>query len=108
MFSNDSFFISLCPISLFFFLSTLYKPGSSDFLGSRRVFGAVVERRVVILVDCSGSMALQLDTVKQHLVSLIWDQLQKQNIKLVMLRLDCEHYNPGVTLGDGPGLNYRN
>merc|ERR1712226_1355679 len=49
--------------------------------GSRRVFGAVVEKRVVILVDCSGSMALQLDTVKQHLVSLIWDQLQKQNIK---------------------------
>ncbi|XP_063727646.1 von Willebrand factor A domain-containing protein 3A-like isoform X2 [Symsagittifera roscoffensis] len=53
--------------------------------GSRRVFGSIVEKRVVILIDCSGSMALQLDTVKQHLVSLIWDQLQKNNIRFNLI-----------------------
>uniref|UniRef100_H2NQD2 von Willebrand factor A domain containing 3A n=1 Tax=Pongo abelii TaxID=9601 RepID=H2NQD2_PONAB len=45
--------------------------------GSRRLFGAVLERKVCILLDTSGSMGPYLQQVKTELVLLIWEQLRK-------------------------------
>lgn len=45
--------------------------------GSRRLFGAVLERRVCVVLDTSGSMGPHLQQVKTELVLLIWEQLRK-------------------------------
>ncbi|XP_041603176.1 von Willebrand factor A domain-containing protein 3A isoform X2 [Vulpes lagopus] len=45
--------------------------------GSRRLFGTILERKVCILVDTSGSMGPYLQQVKTELVLLIWEQLRK-------------------------------
>ncbi|XP_045849159.1 von Willebrand factor A domain-containing protein 3A [Meles meles] len=45
--------------------------------GSRRLFGAVLESRVCILVDTSGSVGPALQQVKTELILLIWEQLRK-------------------------------
>ncbi|XP_039631509.1 von Willebrand factor A domain-containing protein 3A isoform X1 [Polypterus senegalus] len=45
--------------------------------GSRRLFGTVLEKKVCILLDTSGSMDIYLPEVKKELTSLIWEQLQK-------------------------------
>ncbi|XP_032098798.1 von Willebrand factor A domain-containing protein 3A isoform X2 [Sapajus apella] len=45
--------------------------------GSRRLFGTVLENRVCILLDTSGSMDPYLQQVKTELVLLIWEQLRK-------------------------------
>lgn len=45
--------------------------------GSRRLFGAVLERKVCILLDTSGSMGPYLQQVKAELILLIWEQLRK-------------------------------
>lgn len=49
--------------------------------GSRRVFGSVVESRVAVLVDISGSMMSYMDELKHELASLVWDQLYPQKVK---------------------------
>ncbi|XP_024903051.1 von Willebrand factor A domain-containing protein 3A [Pteropus alecto] len=45
--------------------------------GSRRLFGAILERKVCILLDTSGSMGPYLQQVKTELILLIWEQLRK-------------------------------
>nr|XP_012645566.1 von Willebrand factor A domain-containing protein 3A isoform X1 [Microcebus murinus]XP_012645567.1 von Willebrand factor A domain-containing protein 3A isoform X1 [Microcebus murinus]XP_012645568.1 von Willebrand factor A domain-containing protein 3A isoform X1 [Microcebus murinus] len=45
--------------------------------GSRRLFGAILESKVCILLDMSGSMGPYLPQVKTGLVLLIWEQLRK-------------------------------
>ncbi|XP_006823607.1 von Willebrand factor A domain-containing protein 3A-like [Saccoglossus kowalevskii] len=54
--------------------------------GSRRVFGTVTEKRVVVLVDTSGSMVSHMEELVRELVSLIWDQFQRENIKFNIIR----------------------
>ncbi|XP_055994783.1 von Willebrand factor A domain-containing protein 3A [Sorex fumeus] len=51
--------------------------------GSRRMFGAILENRVCILLDTSGSMDPHLQQVKTELVLLIWEQL----------RTHCDSFN---------------
>lgn len=46
--------------------------------GSRRLFGTVLESKVCILLDTSGSMGPYLQQVKTELVLLIWEQLRKR------------------------------
>uniref|UniRef100_H0WWW2 von Willebrand factor A domain containing 3A n=1 Tax=Otolemur garnettii TaxID=30611 RepID=H0WWW2_OTOGA len=45
--------------------------------GSRRLFGAILESKVCILLDMSGSMGPYLQQVKIGLILLIWEQLRK-------------------------------
>ncbi|XP_059548033.1 von Willebrand factor A domain-containing protein 3A [Myotis daubentonii] len=45
--------------------------------GSRRLFGTILEKRVCILLDTSGSMGPDLPQVKTELILLIWEQLRK-------------------------------
>ncbi|XP_060028816.1 von Willebrand factor A domain-containing protein 3A isoform X2 [Erinaceus europaeus] len=45
--------------------------------GSRRLFGAILESKVCILLDTSGSMGPHLQQVKTELILLIWEQLRK-------------------------------
>ncbi|XP_066239546.1 von Willebrand factor A domain-containing protein 3A [Saccopteryx leptura] len=45
--------------------------------GSRRLFGVILEKRVCILLDTSGSMGPHLPEVKTELVLLIWEQLRR-------------------------------
>ncbi|GAB5582999.1 von Willebrand factor A domain-containing protein 3A [Prionailurus iriomotensis] len=44
---------------------------------SRRLFGTILESKVCILVDTSGSMGPYLQQVKTELILLIWEQLRK-------------------------------
>ncbi|KAF6019954.1 VWA3A [Bugula neritina] len=53
--------------------------------GSRRVFGTIVEQKVAILVDISGSMMSHMDELKHELASLIWDQLYPQKVRFNMI-----------------------
>ncbi|XP_045142037.1 von Willebrand factor A domain-containing protein 3A isoform X2 [Echinops telfairi] len=46
--------------------------------GSRRLFGAILESKVCILLDTSGSMGPHLQQVKTELTLLIWEQLRKR------------------------------
>lgn len=48
-----------------------------EFLGSRRVFGTILHKTVVILVDTSGSMEQYMNELKKELAALIWDQLYR-------------------------------
>lgn len=45
------------------------------------MFGTIVEPRVAILVDISGSMMDYMDELKQELASLMWDQLYPQKVR---------------------------
>ncbi|XP_055265618.1 von Willebrand factor A domain-containing protein 3A isoform X4 [Moschus berezovskii] len=47
--------------------------------GSRRLFGVILERKVCILLDTSGSMGPYLQQVKTELPLLIWEQLRKHS-----------------------------
>ncbi|ELU05822.1 hypothetical protein CAPTEDRAFT_167235 [Capitella teleta] len=62
--------------------------------GSRRIFGTVIEKRCVFLIDTSGSMMPYIDEVKKDLASLIWDQLYKFKVKfnLVGFSKSCEQW----------------
>ncbi|KAH9491872.1 von Willebrand factor A domain-containing protein 3A [Bulinus truncatus] len=48
--------------------------------GSRKVFGTIVHKRAVILIDTSGSMEPKMEDLKKELASLVWDQFHKQKI----------------------------
>lgn len=48
--------------------------------GSRRVFGVVIEKRVVVAVDVSGSMDPYMADLKIALKELIWEQLYRSVI----------------------------
>ncbi|XP_041062739.1 von Willebrand factor A domain-containing protein 3A [Carcharodon carcharias] len=47
--------------------------------GSRRLFGTILEKRVCILLDTSGSTDPYLPALKKELTSLIWEQLRKNS-----------------------------
>ncbi|XP_067912738.1 von Willebrand factor A domain-containing protein 3A isoform X2 [Heterodontus francisci] len=47
--------------------------------GSRRLFGTILEKRVCILLDTSGSTNPYLPALKKELTSLIWEQLRKDS-----------------------------
>ncbi|XP_072916227.1 von Willebrand factor A domain-containing protein 3A isoform X1 [Hemitrygon akajei] len=47
--------------------------------GSRRLFGTVLEKRVCILLDTSGSTEPYLAALKKELSSLIWEQLRRNS-----------------------------
>ena len=49
--------------------------------GSNRVFGTVVEKKCIFLVDTSGSMDPYMDELKRELASLIWEQVHRNRIK---------------------------
>ncbi|XP_023569112.1 von Willebrand factor A domain-containing protein 3A [Octodon degus] len=46
--------------------------------GSRRLFGAILESKVCVLVDTSGSAGPYLQQVKAELALLIWEQLRQR------------------------------
>ena len=47
-------------------------------LGSRLVFGTVIHKNCVIVVDTSGSMGPSMEIMKKALVALIWEQISSQ------------------------------
>jgi len=47
------------------------------------VFGTVVEKSCVFLIDTSGSMEERMEELKKELVALVWEQLHKHHIKYV-------------------------
>ncbi|XP_026560381.1 von Willebrand factor A domain-containing protein 3A [Pseudonaja textilis] len=53
--------------------------------GSRRFFGVILEGKVCILIDTSGSMELSLGLVAKELTSLIWEQLRKKATKFNLI-----------------------
>ncbi|KAG8145635.1 hypothetical protein E2320_012157, partial [Naja naja] len=53
--------------------------------GSRRFFGVILEAKVCILIDTSGSMELSLGLVAKELTSLIWEQLRKKATKFNLI-----------------------
>ena len=56
---------------------TLFDSQIVDDSGSRRVFGTVVEKNVIVLIDTSGSMQSSMEELKRELASLVWEQLHK-------------------------------
>ncbi|XP_057310372.1 von Willebrand factor A domain-containing protein 3A-like isoform X1 [Hydractinia symbiolongicarpus] len=54
--------------------------------GSRSVFGTVIESNVVLILDTSGSMVSYMSDLKKQLVSLIWEQLHKQNVNFNLVQ----------------------
>uniref|UniRef100_A0A8C3I458 von Willebrand factor A domain containing 3A n=1 Tax=Chrysemys picta bellii TaxID=8478 RepID=A0A8C3I458_CHRPI len=54
--------------------------------GSRRLFGTILETKVCILIDTSGSMDPYLQQVTKELTSLIWEQLRKNNARFNLLK----------------------
>lgn len=62
--------------------------------GSRRVFGTVVHKKCVILVDTSGSMDPYMEELKTELASLIWEQLYRQGCRFNLIRFsgNCEKW----------------
>lgn len=58
--------------------------------GSKRVFGTIVEKNVVVLIDTSGSMVSSMDELKRELVALVWDQIRHQATKFNLIRFASE------------------
>ena len=44
------------------------------------MFGTIVEKRCIFLVDTSGSMDPYMEELKRELASLIWDQVHRNRI----------------------------
>lgn len=65
---------------------------------SRRTFGTVVEKRVIVLVDTSGSMVNHMEELKRDLVALIWDQFKRENVSFNIVRFsaDIEPWRPSI------------
>ncbi|XP_030069022.1 von Willebrand factor A domain-containing protein 3A [Microcaecilia unicolor] len=53
--------------------------------GSHRLFGAVLETKVCVLLDTSGSMDPYLPEVKKEFTSLIWEQLRKNCVSFNLI-----------------------
>lgn len=68
-----------------FFICTCSKL-KIEFLGSRRVFGTILHKKVVILVDTSGSMEQYMNELKKELAALIWDQLYRLGARYCKLQ----------------------
>jgi len=67
--------------------------------GSRRVFGTIVEKNVVVLIDTSGSMVSSMDELKRELAALVWDQIRHQATKFNLIRFASEvvSWKPSLT-----------
>ncbi|KAM7091838.1 von Willebrand factor A domain-containing protein 3A [Ciconia maguari] len=55
-------------------------------LGSRRLFGTILEGNVCVLIDTSGSMDPYLPHITKELTSLIWEQLRRNEVRFNLLR----------------------
>ncbi|KAL3876675.1 hypothetical protein ACJMK2_034479, partial [Sinanodonta woodiana] len=66
--------------------------------GSRRVFGTVVHKKCIFLIDTSGSMEPYMEELKRELASLIWDQLYRQGVKFNMVQFSgaCDAWKSNV------------
>ncbi|KAL5018508.1 hypothetical protein ScPMuIL_004230 [Solemya velum] len=66
--------------------------------GSRRIFGTVVHKRCVFLIDTSGSMEPYMQDLKKELASLIWDQLYKGCIQFNIIKFsgECEKWRGSI------------
>lgn len=58
--------------------------------GSRRVFGTITEKHVIVLIDTSGSMVSSMDELKRELAALVWDQIRHQATKFNVIRFSSE------------------
>jgi len=45
------------------------------------VFGTVVEKSCIFLIDTSGSMDQHMDELKKELIHLVWEQLHKYSVR---------------------------
>ena len=45
------------------------------------MFGTVVEKSCIFLIDTSGSMDLHMDELKKELIRLVWEQLHKHSVR---------------------------
>ncbi|PVD38341.1 hypothetical protein C0Q70_00953 [Pomacea canaliculata] len=54
--------------------------------GSHRVFGTLTHKKLVLLVDTSGSMESRLNELKRELASLMWDQIYKMEIEFNIIQ----------------------
>ncbi|XP_048575749.1 von Willebrand factor A domain-containing protein 3A isoform X2 [Nematostella vectensis] len=70
--------------------------------GSRRVFGTVVEKKVIILIDISGSMVASMEELKRELSALIWDQIRKtaSMFNLVCFSSEAVPWSPSLVSVD--------
>jgi len=60
------------------------------------VFGTVVEKSCIFLVDTSGSMDEHMDELKKELIRLVWEQLHKHHVQLA--RSLCFSNRRGVAM----------
>lgn len=67
--------------------------------GSRRVFGTVIEKHVIVLIDTSGSMVSSMEELKRELAALVWDQIRHQATKFNLVRFSSEvvPWKPSLT-----------
>ena len=58
------------------------------------MFGTVIGKKCVILIDTSGSMQTAMDELKKELAALIWDQLHKHRVSfnLICFSKSCEKW----------------
>ena len=56
------------------------------------MFGAITHKKVVLLVDTSGSMEAHMHNLKKDFELLVWEQLFKLSIRLVMEMLTIVHF----------------
>lgn len=66
--------------------------------GSRRLFGTISHRKIVMLIDTSGSMNDHMAELKKELASLIWEQLHKNNTFFNLIRFAnrCEKWRENM------------
>ncbi|XP_046855209.1 von Willebrand factor A domain-containing protein 3A-like [Xenia sp. Carnegie-2017] len=58
--------------------------------GSRRVFGSVIESKIMIMIDTSCAMINYIDEIKSQLTGLIWEQLRENNIMFNVMTFNDE------------------
>jgi len=58
--------------------------------GSRKTFGTIIESRVIILIDISGSMTNHIEELQRELTLLLWQQLRKHEIKFNLVAFSNE------------------
>jgi len=58
--------------------------------GCRKVFGSIIERNVILLVDVSGSMVTSIDELKRELEKILWQQIHKHKINFSIMKFSTE------------------
>ncbi|KAK7113358.1 von Willebrand factor A domain-containing protein 3A-like [Littorina saxatilis] len=66
--------------------------------GSRRVFGTLTHKKVVLLVDTSGSMEPRLNELKKEMAALMWDQIYKLDIwfNIIQFSGSCKRWRDAI------------